>query len=368
MKADEELTQLRESINHIDAEIFKLIRKRFDVAKKIADIKLKHGLPIKVFGVEKRVLEKNQKIGEELGLYTELVERATKLMIRYSVISQDEYHTRVRSNGLGNGKKIVIIGGRGLMGQWLDGFFSSFHHDVKTFDKSDFGVDPFANASFKEAVGNADFVALATPMSATSHWIGFLAEQKVGAVVFDICSLKSPILSAQKSAIANGLKLASTHPMFGPNVETLSGRNIVFSDCGNAKALAAVETLFAESTATKLRLGCEDHDRCISLVLGFSHFINLLFAQVLRESGMSLEQLSSTASTTFANQMRITRAVTDENAQLYFEIQEHNQYSGELFKLVREQMDTLIEQIGKGHKEEFIASMQKSRDFFKNSK
>ena len=365
MDPKEELEVHRAKINEIDKKILQLISKRFEAAERIGQIKLENGLPIKVFGVEKRVIEKNLKVGKQLGLYDELVEKATRLLIQYSVISQDEYHTRHLKQNIEYRKKILIIGGRGRMGKWLEGFFGSFSHQVYVFDKEDFEnlLSPFENREFKACLERSDFVVLATPMSVTSSWIDALVTQKVKAIVFDICSLKSPIRISQKNAIDAGLQLCSVHPMFGPSVETLSGRNIVFSDCGNRIALEETVALFAESTATKLFLDCEEHDRHVSFVLGFSHYLNLIFAHTLEQSGIGIQALQSISSTTFANQLRVAKDVISENAALYYEIQKANAYSKELFQLFENEMNKLYKMIRDGDEGAFVAAMQNSKEY-----
>jgi chorismate mutase/prephenate dehydrogenase len=73
-----------------------------------------------------------------------------------------------------------------------------------------------------------------------------------------------------------------------------------------------------------------EHDRLMGYVLGLSHLTNLVFAEVLAQSGIPFESLSNVASTTFNAQLEVTRPVTRENQDLYYEIQVGNAFSSEL--------------------------------------
>jgi chorismate mutase/prephenate dehydrogenase len=67
------LETLRIEIDACDAELMKILKKRFSVAHKIGKIKAKKGLPVRDVKREKLVIEDRVKRGEKYGLSPKLI-------------------------------------------------------------------------------------------------------------------------------------------------------------------------------------------------------------------------------------------------------------------------------------------------------
>lgn len=76
------ISDLRQKISAIDANILKLVKERFDLALSIADLKKSEGLSIVAPDVERRVLALNKERARELGIEESFVEELTRLLIR----------------------------------------------------------------------------------------------------------------------------------------------------------------------------------------------------------------------------------------------------------------------------------------------
>ncbi len=59
-----------------------------------------------------------------------------------------------------------------------------------------------------------------------------MAERGHSGLIFDIGSLKSPLIPALESLAAAGAQVTSLHPMFGPDAELLSDKHVLFLDVG----------------------------------------------------------------------------------------------------------------------------------------
>ena len=368
------LAELRALIRTLDDQLLGIVANRQALAREVGAVKHAAALPIKDYRVEKDVVAsaKNRALG--LGLEPELAEKLTRLMIEYSVQAQDELHQeKKRSARAAPKEKVLIAGGRGRMGLWLTDFFESFGHEVSHFDVTPRGVassgaqtNPLVS-DWGKAVNDAGIIALATPISATSALIEDLTQRRSDALIFDICSLKTPLEPALFAAAAAGLKITSTHPMFGPSARVLAGRNLLIlniSDAPNARAAAAAAgELFAETTANVIHLPLAKHDPLMSFVLGLSHMTSLVFADALQTSGAAFADLARVASTTFNAQLDVTRAVASEHQDLYYEIQAENAHSPVVIAAMEQALATYAEAIAKKDRVAFRKAMERGRRF-----
>ena len=363
----EELNSLRQQIRQADEEILELLSRRLDLARKVGAIKVTRSLPIKDYRVEKEVLKGARERAEALGIYPEFAEEITQTLIKYACVAQDEFKSKGTAPSPEKQKEILVIGGGGKMGGWVSHFFRSFGHQVRIYDTGKQSETPFPNVeNLEEAIKSADVIILATPISATPALIQTLADLKVKAVVFDICSLKSPLLKGIKEASKKGLKVTSIHPMFGPEARFLFGRNIVFCENPECPELTdfAID-LFEQSSAGIVRIPLDEHDKFIGYLLGLSHLTSLLFGTTLSRSGMELERLKALGSTTFNQQLAVTGPVVQENQSLYYEIQTENIFSENILDSLRSTLEDYSSSIVRKDMTSFKALMEKARKYLK---
>ena len=362
----DDLDKQRTRIRAIDDEIMSLMAERLKVAREIGRVKLARGLPIKDFKVEKDVIERSMLKARQAGVYEDMASEAARLLIKYAVLAQDEFHAKSRATTDRDRRNILIVGGSGHMGMWLSEFFSSFGHRVTHFDpvktKGDARFDRVE--SLDGATTAFDAICLATPISKTAALIDNLAKTPGRALVFDVCSLKTPIIDSFQRAEKAGLRITSIHPMFGPDVELLAGRNIIFCQSGHDEALQEARSLFEETTAHLLDIPLAEHDRLMSYVLGLSHLMNLVFARVLSTSKLSFADLQKVASTTFTAQLAVTMPVSEENQDLYYEIQSENGFTAELIASINRELGSYETAINEDDVETFKSFMATSRDWF----
>ncbi|HKZ48123.1 MAG TPA: prephenate dehydrogenase/arogenate dehydrogenase family protein [Thermoplasmata archaeon] len=320
----EDLEALRGEIARTDEEILALLRRRLDVVERVGRLKSELRLPIRDFRVEAQVARRFEQASAEAGLGETFGRSLAQLVIDRSVAVQEQFVDR--SFG-GERSRVLVVGGAGNMGGWLCRFLRAQGHAVTVLDPS--GVtDGFpAAASLQSAVAECGVVILATPIAATDALLQEIVGLRPAGVVFDICSVKAPLLPTLREAAAAGIRVTSVHPMFGPTAGSLAGRNVLLCDCGCPEATDAAADLFRDTGANLQRLPVEDHDDAIAIVLGLSHATNLAFFSVLARLGRDHEELARYASTTFARQAATAREVAFENQHLYYEIQRFNPHT-----------------------------------------
>ncbi len=116
--------------------------------------------------------------------------------------------------------------------------------------------------------------------------------------------------------------------------------------------------------AERVVMSLDEHDRLIAYVLGLSHALNIAFFTALADSGEAAPRLAKLSSTTFDAQMEVARKVSAENPQLYFEIQNLNEYGLESLLGLKKAIDRLYSTVSNKEEGDFIAMMGRGREYF----
>ena len=361
---EQDLPALREKIAEVDEQILGLVAKRLQIAEEIGKYKLENGITIKAFDVEKKVTQRYQKIAKALNIDTELTNSLSTLLIDHACKVQERKRLDKITSSYKASKspgKAVVIGGAGNMGVWFYNFLNSFGYEcfvIDTNKKSHDLIYVDENVDYKSFMCEVDIIVVATPLAITNEVLKSVAATETKALVFDIASLKSPILETLNLVKTKLPNLVSVHPMFGPSVDLLTGENILVCDMGNEKANNLAISLFEKTAATVSLITPESHDELMSEVLGLSHIINLLFADVLNDTKVPISYIIDSKSTTFKSQLDVSMKVASENPALYYDIQQMNVFTPELYQRLRKSVDRLTSLVLLDNKEDFTNLMK----------
>ena len=354
------LDELRKNLSSIDRQLVELIAERQRIVGDIGKSKRGTGTGTRDYAREKDVLDMGRAQAEELGVDPDLVEALLELLIRTSLESQER--DRVVAEGKGDGRRALVIGGAGKMGRWFAEFFASQGFTTTIADVTvDDGPNQFKN--WTDAGVDFDVIVVAAPLAVSGRILAQLAVLKPKGLVFDIGSLKSPLLDGLKELRAAGCRVTSLHPMYGPDTRLLSGRHLIFCDAGDAEATADAKELFAATMVEQLDMGLDDHDRLISYVLGLSHALNIAFFTALAESGEAAPKLAKLSSTTFDSQLLVSEAVAQDNPHLYFEIQNLNKFGLGPLDALCDAARRIRETVADSDEQAFVELMEKGREY-----
>ena len=164
------------------------------------------------------------------------------------------------------------------------------------------------------------------------------------------------------------MKVTSIHPMFGPDTDLLTGKHVVFMNIDSHGTHLEIMKLFESTTAQMIEMSIDSHDYAISYVLGLSHIINIAFSKVLHDSGEKKDEFSQVSSTTFKDQIEVARRVSQENPNLYFEIQHLNSHSMQTIEELNRVIKEITDAITLGSEEDFVEIMHAGKKYFEGSK
>ena len=354
------LEDLRNQLSSIDRQIIELIAERQTVVGEIGAAKQQTGRATRDFEREKDVLDTARAHAGDIGVDPNLAEEILTTLIRASLTHQER--SRVMAEAAGDGRRALIIGGSGKMGGWFVDYFSSQGFLTVIADT---GVTPGPGRcrDWRQAGTDYDVIVVATPMAVSGQILLDLAALKPDGLIFDIGSLKSPLKEGLGALNDAGCKVASLHPMFGPDTELLSGRHLIFVDTGCQQATAEAKELFSATMVDELDMSLDDHDRLIAYVLGLSHALNIAFFTALAESGEAAPKLAQLSSTTFDAQLLVSGAVARDNPRMYFEIQNLNDFGMEPLDALCDSAARIRDVVSSGDEEGFVELMQKGREY-----
>jgi len=194
-------------------------------------------------------------------------------------------------------KKVTVIGAGGQMGQWFAKYFASEGFEVTGYDSENkiVGKDIKVAESLVGGILKADYVVLCTPTRRTPEIIRLIAkEMKRDTYLIEISSEKSKVV-ASLSKMPAKINPICIHPMFGPGVKTIKGQNIISVPIKDAKKeLTMAKTLF--EGANFVTIDAAEHDKKIAVILGLTHLLNLVFANIISKDEKMLltEKMSGT--------------------------------------------------------------------------
>ena len=213
-------------------------------------------------------------------------------------------------------KSITIIGAGGQMGQWFSKYFASKDFEVTGYDEENQikGKDIIQASSLVGGILKADYVMLCTPTRRTPEIIRLIAkEMKRGTFLIDISSQKGKVVTSLAKMPAK-INPICIHPMFGPGIKKINGQNIISVPIKDAKKeLTVAKTLF--EGANFVTIDAVEHDKKIAVILGLTHLVNLVFANIIsKDEKMTLTEKMS--GSTFRVQKILAESIMAEAPEL----------------------------------------------------
>jgi chorismate mutase/prephenate dehydrogenase len=328
---DSNLDDLRERIRQLDSEIVERAAERMELARQVGAAKRRQKRSTVDYAHEKVVLERVKSEAKERGLDPQVAERLFAGLIYASVSAQDE--DNLRFAGVGAGKDAVVVGGAGRMGRWIRRFLSAQGYVTCALDPA---AEPDENTRALDILPSAELIVCSTPPAATAELYAKWSHKPPSGIVFDVASIKTPLIDPIRMLQQAGGRVASIHPMFGPSAVLLRDADVVICDTGDEEATAIVEKLFQPTTAHLVRLPLDEHDRIMADLLSLAHATAIAFALALPETEHPVR------STTFQALESLAAAVVRESPEVYYEIQTGNPHSLDALERLRVALDRIV--------------------------
>lgn len=224
-------------------------------------------------------------------------------------------------------KEIAVIGAGGNMGCWFSRYFNNKGIGLSVYDINPASMKCSSNTIIYEnvtdCVQGADLVLVCVPTKTTPLMIHECASKmKPGAILAEISSVKQQTSMALKK-ISSKIKPLCIHPMFGPGRKDLKQMKILLIPVRNEEnELKILNEIFEEAIVVVIP-NAKIHDELIGVVLGLTHYINMVFAGTI--SKQDLSYLRDVTGTTFEIQSLLAASIMTEEPDLLISLLLENQ-------------------------------------------
>jgi prephenate dehydrogenase len=211
---------------------------------------------------------------------------------------------------------------------------------------------------FKELPQSIDeeIVVVSVPLEKTVEVCKDVASRmKRGALLVDISSVKTGVADRVVPFLPEGVEYISIHPLFGPAVRSLKGKNFVVVPVRSERWLGKLERILSDLSGKVVVTSIQEHDRMMGTVQVLHHFVYLCLATCLARSKLG----EGFATESFAGTMRLLKRI-GKNLEVVLSIQRDNPEA----QAVRERFVKVAEELARLSPEELRKT---AREAFKSS-
>jgi len=253
---------------------------------------------------------------------------------------------------------IGIIGGTRGMGNWFARFFESEGYGVHISGRT-------TGMNIKEMADRCNVVIVSVPIRDTVSVINTVGPlMGRDALLMDMTSLKREPVNAMAAASIS--EVVGCHPLFGPQVDTMEGQNIVLCPIRGERWLHWLKSIFSKRGANVIETTPENHDRMMAVVQGLNHLNTVVMGIALSRAGFILPELKSYATPAFRAKLKIIKTVFGQNPGLYAEIMTMNPDISSFVEMYASILVDLETVILRGDAGAMTALIEKHADYFKS--
>jgi len=306
---DKTLSRLRKKIDDIDQKIVDLLAERKKIVNSVVADKKARNLPVYHPAREENIISARRDQARQAGIDPDHVEELFRLIMRQSRLVQTGH---MAGQGIKPGETILIVGGYGEIGQYLEKLFSGAGYRVRLMGRRDWpGV--------KRLCDGVGLAIISVPIESTVETIyrigPHLSEKTVLA---DVTSIKQAPVRAMLDAHKG--PVIGLHPLFGPTTSSLDKQIIVATPGRDQESCQWIIDQFSAWGAVIVMSTPDEHDEIMGIVQALRHFATFAFGGFLREKRVPLSRTLEFSSPIYRLELGMVGRLFAQNASLYAEI------------------------------------------------
>lgn len=349
----ESLEPLRQAIDTLDRQLVELLANRRRLVEQVAQIKHRQDLPTFHPAREENLISARRAQAAQAGLDPDYIEDLFRTVLRHSRVGQLETLGR---RGVRPGANVLLIGGRGSMGQFFHRWLAQSDYAVRILDRDDW-------PAVESLTRGIDLCVLAVPIDVTASAAARVAPHlPAQCVLADITSLKREPLAAMLAAYPG--PVLGLHPLFGPATTTMDKQIVVVTPGRDPQAcqwfldqLTVWGNVLVETTAG-------EHDEIMGIVQALRHFATFAFGQFLHSRGVPIARTLDLSSPIYRLELAMVGRLFAQNPALYAEIVFATPGRRALLKEFIQSLQQNLELVEAGDKAEFVARFRKVAEWF----
>ncbi|WP_094751567.1 bifunctional chorismate mutase/prephenate dehydrogenase [Psychromonas sp. CD1] len=340
------LSKLRDKIDGIDKQLIDLLAERLNLVAEVGVVKTKYGLPIYVPEREASMLESRRKEAKLKGVPEDLIEDILRRTMRESYANEYEMGFKTINPQM---KRIVIIGGNGLLGKRF----------VEMFELSGYQVDILGRSNWDQAeqiCSEAGLVIVGSPIDVTVEVIKKLTYLPSDCILADITSVKCAPLQAMLDVHSG--PVVGLHPMFGPDIASFAKQVIVYCDGRGAEKYAWLIEQMKIWGAQLYSVSAKTHDESMTLIQALRHFTSFVYGVHLQEMNADLAQLLDLSSPIYRLELAMVGRLFAQEPALYADIILSQKSNLAMIKRYHQHFSVAIELLETKNRNAFISRFE----------
>ena len=345
------LTKLRDQIDAVDQQLIDLLAERLRLVGEVGEVKTEHGLPIYVPEREAAMLSKRRAEAEKKGVPANLIEDILRRTMRESYASENETGFKMVNPNM---KRIVIIGGNGLLGQRF----------VEMFKLSGYQVDILGRANWdqaKQICSQAGLVIVGPPIDVTESIIRELTYLPDDCILADITSIKEGPLQAMLETHKG--PVVGLHPMFGPDISSFAKQVIVYCNGRDQEKYVWLIEQMKIWGAHLYTVEAKKHDESMTLIQALRHFTSFVYGVHLQGVNADLKQLLDLSSPIYRLELAMVGRLFAQEPSLYADIILSQENNLTMIKRYHKHFSDAIELLENGDRKAFITRFESVTDW-----
>jgi chorismate mutase/prephenate dehydrogenase len=347
------LEGLRQEIDAIDEQIVRLLAERQSRVQKVVALKTACKLPVYHPAREENLISQRRAQAQQAGLDPDHIEELYRSILRQSRVRQTVHTAR---SGVRPGAKVLIVGGRGKMGQYFGRWFQESGYEVRILEVDDWPRVP-------TLCDGIDLALISVPIEVTPAVIAQVGPHLPrGCVLSDLTSVKQVALAAMLAAHAG--PVVGLHPLFGPSTSSMDKQLMVMAPGRRPEECQWLIDQMVAWGNVVLPIGAREHDDIMNLVQGVRHFATFSFGQFLCRRNIDLARTLEFSSPIYRLELGMVGRLFAQDASLYaniiFASPERRAALKDFVRFVAEN-ESLLEE---GNREKFCAEFKRIADWF----
>lgn len=348
-----DLNRMRQDIDQIDDQIVSLLAKRQSIVEDVVEFKKKHNLPVYHSAREEDLISRRRSQAKAAGLDPNYIEELFRTILRRSRIEQ----TREMANKcIRPDAKILIVGGKGAMGNYFYRWFLTAGYHVRILDKDDWQYA-------EQLCQGIDLVMISVPIDVTEQVITMICPFLTkDCILSDITSIKESPMSCMLNAHPG--PVIGLHPLFGPTTSTLDKQIIVATPGRHPSSYQWVLDQFSAWGSIIVFSTPQEHDEMMNIVQALRHFATFSFGQFLYKKKVPISKTLEFSSPIYRLELGMVGRLFAQDPSLYYEI---IFASSDRRNLIKEYIISLyqnLDMIQKEDKQHFLAEFRKIAEWF----
>lgn len=243
------------------------------------------------------------------------------------------------------------------MGEWFARFFQSEGYIVHVSGTN-------KGPSKEEMAKLCRVVIVSVPISVTDAVIREIGpHMRKDDLLMDLTSVKrQPVNTMIK---CSNSEVIGCHPLFGPQVPSIEGQNVVICTARGEKWVVWIKDVFNKRGANLVEITPEMHDQMMAIVQGLNHLNSVTFGVALSKLGLSASDLKPFFTPAFEAKFNLAKRVFHNNPELYAEILTMNPDTRPIAELYVETASKVRDVINKGDMGVMTALIKQHAPFFK---